>query len=207
MARTVTLEEYYPNIMKQIREFQKISETENPEFNIVWQRAEDVFNDEFIADFTENGAMRWEKILKIIPKATDSMDVRRRRILAKINRILPYTHRNLENMLNVICGDGKSSVNIDYNNYIIKVNIDPSIMPNVEDVDELLTVVVPANLITKMVVTRPVTMSVKIGHVTRIGSKITINPANQFGLKHVYGIGIYGFVARAAGKITIKAVE
>ena len=93
MARLVNLEKYYPNIMKDIREFQKISEVENAELNELWSSIDAVFKDEFISDITENGATRWEKMLKLYPKVTDTLEIRRSRILFKINSILPYTHK------------------------------------------------------------------------------------------------------------------
>ena len=124
MARLVNLEKYYPNIMKDIREFQKISEVENAELNELWSSIDAVFKDEFISDITENGATRWEKMLKLYPKVTDTLEIRRSRILFKINSILPYTHKKLQQMFDGMYGVEKIKVVSDkYNNYEIWLNL------------------------------------------------------------------------------------
>lgn len=105
MLRQVTIEEYWPLIVKNTAEFGQIAAAENPEFNMLAECIYRVLKDGFIADATEYGVERWEKIIGISPTAGDTLDDRKARILYYLSVKLPYTWRVLKQMLTDYIGD------------------------------------------------------------------------------------------------------
>ena len=104
MLKNVDISIYQPSVVKDYKEFKEISKRENEILTNCWTASNNVFLDQFIETLTENGCKRWEKILGIQPKGTDTLQVRRFRIKSRINEDLPYTWRSLENVLNSLCG-------------------------------------------------------------------------------------------------------
>lgn len=206
MSRQVDIAKYYPNIMKEVREFKWIATVENPELLLLWGTLGEVLSNQFIADLLVSGAERWETILKIRAKDTDTMEIRRARILAKINEDIPYTHRSLEQKLTAIYGENMTTVDIDYSRYAVSVTLDLSMMPNITTVDRLLQVIIPANLTKKIRFERPVRETICIGQTIRTGKKMTIHAVTSFSLNKIDGTNQYGFATRTAKQIMIKAV-
>lgn len=180
MARTVMLENYYPNIMKQVREFQKIAEVENPEFNNTWRCIENVFSDEFVESLTANGCSRWESILKLHPLNTDSLEVRRKRILIKINTVVPYTHRSFQNILNSIYGKDNAKINLNYNRYEFWLDLSASILPKSSELRSLSREIIPANLTINVSNTQAAKLNLYAGAAMLRYTRITIRPSSGF---------------------------
>ncbi|MBQ7232820.1 MAG: DUF2313 domain-containing protein [Bacillales bacterium] len=146
MKRTVDLIQYLPNVLRDVREFKEITNTENPEFNLSWKSIQDVFDDQFIMQSTVNGVKRWEKILGIYPKESDTLEIRKFRILALLNRHLPYTHRTLIQMLNTMFGEGNFEVILNYNEY--ELSIEFKVAPlDWKVYQDTMRDVIPCNLI------------------------------------------------------------
>jgi hypothetical protein len=137
---------YLPEVLRNFREFEKTFETEAPEFEKLQKNLSNVLKDFFVQDATERGVLRWEKLLKIVPKVTDSLDDRKFKIITKIIKQLPYTHRRLNYLLEGFCGD-EYSLQIEHDLYKITVRINLTVKNNFNDVQNLLETMVPANLI------------------------------------------------------------
>ena len=80
MLKNVDVSIYQPDVVKDYREFKEITEIENTILTDCWSSSNNVFLDQFIETLTDNGCKRWEKILNIQPKGTDTLEVRRFRI-------------------------------------------------------------------------------------------------------------------------------
>ena len=142
----IDLKDYWPLVTKKILEFEKIADAENPEINNLWAAHKDVLDNQFIKTLTEEGCKRWENILNIVPMGTDTLDDRRFRILARINADLPFTFRQLENMLYALCGDDYTCELIN-NDYKLVVRLALGVRRQYDEVSSLLKKVVPANLL------------------------------------------------------------
>lgn len=142
----IDIKDYWPLVIKRILEFEKIADAENPEINNLWAAHKNVLDNQFIKTLTEEGCKRWENILSILPMGTDTLDDRRFRILTRINAELPFSFRQLENMLYTLCGDDYTCelINSDYK---LVVRLALNIRKQYNEVDNLLKKVVPANLI------------------------------------------------------------
>lgn len=150
MALERKLIDYLPEVVRDFREFKGITAGQQPEFEQAWDSADSVMNNQFVLTAGNLGLSRWEAILDIVPKATDSLDDRRFRVLSRLNEKLPYTLPQLRNILETLCGAGNYSANIDEGTYILIVKIGIAAKNNYSDVESLLERVSPQNLIIQL---------------------------------------------------------
>lgn len=139
--------EYLPDVVRDYAEFQGLTAGEQPEFEQVWDQADELLENQFILTAGNLGLSRWEKILGVVPKATDTLDDRRFRILARLNEELPYTVPQLRNILKMLCGEGNFSAEIETGTYELTVKIGLAAKSNFRDVETLLGRISPENLI------------------------------------------------------------
>lgn len=139
--------DYLPYIVRDYAEFQGITGAEQPEFENAWAAVDDLLNNQFITTAGNLGLSRWEKILGITPKGTDTLDDRRFRVLTRLNEELPYTLPQLRLILETLCGAGNYSAIVEKGTYILVVKIGLAAKKNFSDVEALLQRVVPANMV------------------------------------------------------------
>ena len=112
-----------------------------------WIDAENVFDDQFIQNATENGVKRWEKILGITPKGTYTLDERRFNVLARMNEQLPYTMKQLHSSLTSLCGEEGYSLKLNADAYELIIKLALANENNIEAVESLLYKMLPANIV------------------------------------------------------------
>ncbi len=137
--------DYIPMVLRDILEFKEIMNTDQKELADLWDAVENALNDQFVNDATNYGVTRWEKILKIIPRATESLDARKFRILARLNEQLPFTLTTLKQQLESLCGPDGYVIELQKYTLIVKVALIAK--SNFDDVNKLLKRVAPANLV------------------------------------------------------------
>lgn len=147
MDREIDISNYIPKILQEFKEFKTIANTENLEIKLLWEALEDLFNDQFVNDATETGVKRWESILKIVPKGTDSLDFRKFRIITRLNERLPYTYRLLDQQLTTLCGKDGYYLELKNKEYTLIVKLALTAKSNFDDVGNLLDRIVPANIV------------------------------------------------------------
>ena len=76
--------DYLPQVLKEVRELKLIFQSEQTEIADLWGSIDNALNDQFVIDATEYGVGRWEKILGIVPKATELLDSRKFKIFNKV---------------------------------------------------------------------------------------------------------------------------
>ena len=111
-----------------------------------WTDAENVFDDQFIQNATENGVKRWEKILGITPKGTYTLDERKFNVLARMNEQLPYTMKQLHSSLTSLCGEEGYSLKLNADAYELTIKLALANENNIEAVEALLYKMLPANI-------------------------------------------------------------
>lgn len=146
MATDRLLIDYLPPFMQGFEEIKQITQGEQPEVDALWVACQNTLDDQFVLYATENGVKRWEKIMGIMPKETDTLGERKFRIISKINQELPYTITKLKESLTVLCGEGNFSIDLQPSNYHITVKLALTNKNNYSDVVDLLSKVIPANL-------------------------------------------------------------
>ncbi|MGE4214837.1 MAG: putative phage tail protein [Anaerotignaceae bacterium] len=140
------IESYYPDILKEVREFQALAVAENPEMEQVYAAIEDVLDEQFISTAKTYGVARLEKIVSISAKATDTLEERRFRLLAKYNEDVPYTVPKLNELLTTLCGTDGYVLEINNGAFTLKVKVALTSKKNKDAVSELLERVTPMNM-------------------------------------------------------------
>lgn len=139
---------YLPYIARNYMELECITGAEQPEFEAAWMAADDLLNNQFIDTAGDLGVSRWENILKIVPKGTDSLEVRKTRIKAMLNLELPYTFPWLKKWLTSICGPAGHEEFV--SDYTINIQLDHTLLPDADSMSEeildMLLAVRPANM-------------------------------------------------------------
>ena len=142
--------DYLPIFIQNYAEIKAIMDAEQISIESAWIDAENVMNDQFVTEATENGVMRWERILSITPKAVYTLDERKFNILARLNEQLPYTIESLKAALTTLCGSDGYVLKLDTDKYSLLVKLALANENNVEAVVRLLNKIVPANIVKKV---------------------------------------------------------
>lgn len=143
--------EYLPEFLREVKENKAIlTMAEQPEMVTVWKAIDNALKDQFVEDATEYGVARWEYILKITPKATDTLESRKFSILTRINEQIPFTLTSLNEQLKSLCGEDNYEVRLDSQNYKLSVAVALEAANNLQDIEALLNRTVPANLIIEL---------------------------------------------------------
>ena len=147
MLKEVDIRRYQPAVIKEYREFQALAETENIELTQGWTETNTVFLNQFINTLTEEGCKRWEKMLNIQVRGTDTLETRRFRILSRLNENLPYTYRMLKNYLDTLCGIGNYEMTLFAKEYQLKILLELGIKKMFDDVEQAVKRMIPANIL------------------------------------------------------------
>ena len=83
MIREVDLVSYLPPFLAEYKEIRAALAAEDPEFRIIWEAADRVLRNEFIATADEFGVSRYEKLLGITPYEKEQLESRRNRVMAR----------------------------------------------------------------------------------------------------------------------------
>lgn len=140
--------DYLPPVLREVLEFQAINEANEPEISLAWDALALVLANQFLDTADSSGVSVWEKELRIFPKDTDTLEVRKARIKAMWNLELPYTVPWLKNWLTSICGPTGHEETI--SDYTINIQLDYNVLPNAEslaaEILDMLLVVRPSNM-------------------------------------------------------------
>lgn len=143
----VDLLSYLPPVLQELEEFKQIMNTESEEFNLLIKEYQNLLSDQFVHEATENGLSRWEKILGINPKTTDTLESRRWEILNRLNIKIPYTWTMLKNKLYALYGDSYT-IKLISDTYTIQIRVSQELSDSeIRSTYTMLEVIVPANMI------------------------------------------------------------
>jgi len=137
--------EYLPNVLREVREFNLLTQAEEPELEELWSFLRGALDDQFIESLTDYGASRWEKLLKIVPEPT--LERRRETIAARLRDRLPFTIRMLSELLTELLGAGNFEIELEAEKYLLRVLLLRVDDPNAKNAASLLRRVCPANLV------------------------------------------------------------
>ena len=140
--------DYLPEFLRNVREYKAIlTDAVQPEVIELFQAIENALSDQFVDSASESAISRYEKMLKITPRATQTLDERRFTILTLMNAQLPYTLNSLKKRLENLCGKDNYSVEVDANNYTLVVRVALTAKNAFNDVCDVLEKIVPANMV------------------------------------------------------------
>ena len=137
---------YIPTVLKEVKQYKALTYGEQPEIFNLFNEIQNALDNQFVETSTEYGVKRWETILGIIPKATDSLDARKTKILIRLNEQLPYTLTAFINMLSNLFGDN-FELNTNFTEYEMELITHIGEIGGVDNLKYLIQSVIPANLI------------------------------------------------------------
>ena len=146
MEHIVKLIQYLPEFVAEYKEIQAITNVEDPEYNLFWDQLRRAINNQFITTCDDQGISKFEKMLKLYPYESDTLEMRIARVLVEWNAQLPYTMRSFRQMLDVLCGAGNYEINVKHNEYVIEINTYFYDSKMLNQLNKLLLKVLPANL-------------------------------------------------------------
>jgi hypothetical protein len=150
MTRDVSLLAYLPPFMQDFTEIAATLNAEDPEFVVVWDSADRVLKNQFIATADEYGISRFEKILKILPSKEDTLESRRSRVQNRWFNDIPYTMRTLIQWLTTLCADhGFTLTKYFTDAYTLEIHTNLEIFGQVEELERIIGSVIPCNLVVK----------------------------------------------------------
>ena len=160
--------DYLPPVLREVLEFQAINEANEPEISLAWDALALVLANQFLDTADSSGVSVWEKELRIFPKDTDTLEVRKARIKAMWNLELPYTVPWLKNWLTSICGPTGHEETI--SDYTINIQLDYNVLPNAEslaaEILDMLLVVRPSNM--RVLMTSFLILSTRVKAITSV---------------------------------------
>lgn len=138
--------DYLPPVLREIGEFVQIAAAEQEQFNGIDAALAGMKDDLFLSTLTQAGVRRWEAILGLLPRAEDTLEVRRFRIAALLEGKTPYTFLALKARLAALCGAEGYAAAVSPGTYTLTVRVALSSRSSYDAVADLLAKMVPANL-------------------------------------------------------------
>lgn len=139
--------DYIPPEFQKYEELKAIFNTEQFDFVTFWDHGvQTVMNEQFITSLDEWGCEKWEKMIGISYLSDDTLDQRRFRILSYLSVRLPYTYRQLQNILESLYGKNGFLTYLFSNEYNLVVRLSLSNERNYNTACSMLRPIVPANL-------------------------------------------------------------
>lgn len=123
LMHEIDVHNHLPPALDDIEEFIEITKVENKNFNRARIDLLGLFKMRFVHEADETGIARWEKMLKIKRRVTDGLEVRKMRVLAKLNNQIPYTWRSLQQYLDTILNGEKFEMTLNAQTYEVTLDI------------------------------------------------------------------------------------
>lgn len=164
------LKEYWIPKIREVDEFQKLADAEQPEVDVLKQKVKQFPNEIIVNSATNVGLSRYESMLGLHKMVTT--DLRRTSILQNLNNSLPFTMPYLKNLLNSVIGEG------DYWLTVEKYHLELGIIATKEEILEMLREdlrkKIPANIVTSVKVLESITTSCYTGFYIQTADIITV---------------------------------
>ena len=170
--------DYLPMVLQEVPELKELLKAWQPELEMLWSAQKNTLDDQFIPSAGNHGLSRWEKILGLFPKDTDTLEMRRTRILSILRLKLPYSVRWLENWLNELCGIGNYELEIKDYTISLELGLDniPDAERMIDDLMAILLVAKPANMILDYTASRRPAGALLVGGILETVNTLEILP-------------------------------
>lgn len=139
--------DYLPNVLKELEEFKQLMTAEQKQIDELWDFIYAILDEAFVDTAEGIGLKRWETILNITPLDTDSIEVRRMRIHARMLEDVPYTWNSFKQMLGSLCGEDGFTLELKNQEYTLVIKVALKSKKLKDEVVKMAERVVPANLI------------------------------------------------------------
>lgn len=165
---------YLPPVLREVMEFKAINAANEPEIAMAWDGLDRVMANQFLNDADVHGVSVWEKELKIFPKDTDTLELRKARIKARWNMKTPYTFPWLKQWMTAVFGADRHKERVEDYALIIQLEQDLSgeMSCKTSEFFETLSAVIPENIWVELRNTFPA-LPGKISTAPRMGPRVS----------------------------------
>lgn len=147
LTRVISLATFLPPVTRDSKDVQELMRIEDTELQALWEAMCDIFYNQFISTMTAYGLQQWEKIFDVMPKATDTLQDRRTRILQLLMGTRPYTVLSFQAILDNIYGPGNVTIHVDNDKYEFWMELTADMMSKNMSIREFTETIVPKNLL------------------------------------------------------------
>lgn len=140
------LADYIPFFVANTKEFKELHKVLQPEVDSLFKEADNRLIDMFVLGSSPYATVRYEKIVGIVPKLTDSLYKRQLDILAIYNEVPPFTYERLEEILISLLGIGGFKIQLDIEKFYLKVILSKENLQYEKQVNDILERIVPVNI-------------------------------------------------------------
>ncbi|PAV38005.1 hypothetical protein CJ260_11500 [Megasphaera sp. ASD88] len=147
LTRVISLATFLPPVTRDSKDVQELMRIEDTELQALWEAMCDIFYNQFISTMTAYGLQQWEKIFDVMPKATDTLQDRRTRILQLLMGTRPYTVLSFQAILDNIYGPGNVTIHVDNDKYEFWMELTADMMSKNISIREFAETIVPKNLL------------------------------------------------------------
>lgn len=141
------LYEYLPFFVYNTKEFKEFFKILQPKIDNLFIETDKRLTDMFVLGCSEYATKRYEKIVGIMPKLTDSLEKRQLDILAIYNEVPPFTYERLYEMLESLLGKDGFKMSLDIPNYYLKIVLKRDKLQFIKQVNDMLERIVPVNIV------------------------------------------------------------
>lgn len=144
--------DYYPNIIKAIREFQVLIKTQSLQVNELHEKLEELLNNAFVETADENRLVMWEKFLEITPPDQGNQEYeewlisRRDNILARLYQSEKFNTKYIEDIVSIFTGGTAEAWLLDSTLYVKIYPTETNKSFDIDSVIKELTLKCPAHL-------------------------------------------------------------
>jgi len=178
MSELTNLISRLPPFMQAKDEIIKITDSQNPEFDLLWAVEDWMRRNLYIHTAEEYGLRRYERMLGITPMEGETLQARRNHILVRWNQETPYTYRFLLGLLEMLTG-GDFEVIPDFTNYAMEIRVFTPDSSIISDLAFIMRYIIPANIVTTSSNTMRINLrgGIGLGAVIRTVKRYTIKGA------------------------------
>ena len=108
------LKKYLPSLYRENKEMEGLMNAEQSIYDEAETDIKFAFSRQFVVTADEKGVEQYEKILGIMPTATDSLEFRKRHVITRLSTTPPYTLNYLKQQLTMIFGADNFNAWVDY---------------------------------------------------------------------------------------------
>lgn len=146
IERTINMRRYMTPVGRDNSDIQNVMDTENIEFQELWDALCDCFNNIFVKYMTGYGLTKWESIYQLHVRATDTIEDRRKRVLAAFMGTRPYTLKKFREILDTVYGKGAVIPVIDGDKYLCTFHLEGVKTSQLDELTDFIEEILPKNL-------------------------------------------------------------
>lgn len=143
---------YLPYNLKGIKDFEYLFSSLDVSIQSLLSCLLDFEKQLFIDTCNEETLKKYEETYNIFHKSNESVEIRKFRVLSRMQEISPFTKKSLQEYLSSILLYKDYELEIDYNNFLLNIKIHYVHNKTFEEIKHFLDRIIPCNMVSNIVV-------------------------------------------------------